>query len=146
VLSIAGVDGFRKISDLFLLEIWKLKPALLDKYLNSFVSSRNGPQFDIVRVWVLVASNTHVPQTLTSPIIPKSKWNMKKLLELVIGKKSETILRELFRESFKCKNPGLVGEMIAMCQSTHSITGTLRFPWAVETLNKWLSNSSNSSH
>jgi len=140
VFHVTGVDGFKKISDLFLIQFWHLKPELLDKYLNSFVT-RKGPQFDIVRVWMMIASSSD-SVTLTTPIVPGSKWNLKKLLQLIICKKSEPILREIFRSFLQTGKFELVSEMVYMCRSSHTITGTLRYPWAVETLEKWFSNSS----
>lgn len=139
VIRITGVDGFKKISDLFLIQFWNLEPGLLDKFLSSFFTKNKQPQFDMIRVWMLIASDDH---KLNTPLVPGSKWTLKKLMQLINVKKSQTILAELFKNIFKTGNSDLFFEIVSFSRSTHSITGTLKYPWAVQVIDQWMATNS----
>jgi len=136
VLSIIGVDGFRKNFDLYKIEIWNLNGKNLDSLFDySYKGDVKGRRihFDIVRVFHLVWDNTEGElRKISTPIIAGSKWTLKRLLTQTINKKSEVMLEEVFR-----RFPDMVPEMFAFCHSRHSITGMAKYPWAIDVIDCW---------
>jgi hypothetical protein len=61
---------------------------------------------------------------------------------MIIAKQSESILKELFQQILRSQNVTLLNEIVLFCRSTHSITGSLKYPWAVRVIDDWMATES----
>lgn len=131
VIGATGVDGFRSIMDLFLLDLRLLNGKNWDRLLDAMRSrKRGGVHFELVRVWMLVWDES---VGIDSPPVKGSGWTMRRVLSQIIQKQSKDMLNALLAAS-----GGRRTDLLTVCQSRHALTGMPKHPWANDIVEEWL--------
>ena len=131
IMDQTGVDGFRSIMDLFLLDLRLLSGRNLDRLLDAMKSRKRGEvHFELLRVWSLVWDESC---GIDSPPVPGSKWTLHRVLSEVIKKQSKDMLIRLLADSGCCRD-----SLFAICRSRYNLTGMPKYPWASEIVEEWL--------
>jgi len=131
VLERTGVDGFRRVKDMYRLDLSFLQGKSLDRILESMRNkAKHVIHFELLDVW---ASVWVEGTSIDAPLARGSKWSLNRILKEIIRKRSKDMLLKLL-----CTvDENTRNDLIEVCVSKHGFTGMLRYPWAHDIIDEW---------